>query len=82
MPGGESGTNICAETGGTADGTAGGSGGGDIRGVRLGGCFPRTLEAYARMERKPGKRLMGLLEERVEAISGESDSDDVSQTLL
>ena len=34
------------------------------------------------MERKPGERLMGLLEERVEAIAGEFDSDDVSQTLL
>ena len=39
-----------------------------------------TLRAYARMWRKPGEGLMGLLERRAEAISGEIDSDDVSKT--
>ncbi len=34
------------------------------------------MSAYARMERKPGEGLMGLLEERAEAISGDFKAGD------
>jgi hypothetical protein len=40
-----------------------------------------TLWAYATMKRRPGERMMELLEGRVEAISGEFKSQEVSSVL-
>ena len=67
------------EAGGSGDGTAGGADGGNLRGVQLAGSA-NMLWAYATVWRKLGKRVMGKLEGRAEAISGEFNSQAVSNT--
>ncbi len=68
-------------TGGTVDGAAGGADGDNIRGVLLTECFRHAVGVCGN-GRKPGERLMVLLEERAEAISGEFNSQHFSRTLL
>ena len=41
----------------------------------------RMLWAFATMGTKPGERMMGQLERRAEAISGEFNSQEVAKTL-
>jgi hypothetical protein len=67
------------EAGGSGDGTVGGAGGDDIRGVQLAGSA-NILWAYATVGRKLGKRVMGNLEGWAESISGEFNSQSVSNT--
>ena len=84
---------VCNEghnTGGADDGSTGAAGGGDIRGVQLAKCckhsvgvqnVSNTLWVFTTMGTKPGERMMGHLERRVEAISGKFNSQDVPDTL-
>ncbi len=67
---------------GAADGAAGAAGGRDIRGAQLAGCCKHAVGVCDdHVGRKPGEWLMGQLGRRVEAISGELNSQDVANTL-
>ena len=72
---------IGEKAGAAGDGSVGESDGGDSRGFH---CFnsqgvANTLWAYARMEMKPGVRVMELLERRAEVILGEFNASEIAQ---
>ena len=61
----------CEGNRGADDEAAGGVGGGENRGVQVAGSCKYGVGVCTTMGRKPGKRLMGLLEGRVKVIGGE-----------
>jgi hypothetical protein len=63
---------------------AGAAGGGYIREIQVaGGCKHAVFAAVGVCDDrgKPGERMMGQLELRAEAISGQSNSQDIANTL-